>query len=118
MALDSAKRNFELPLICGGSRNPELRRSIAETAAAEIAGLGRKVAGTNAGSIKPETDDLIVIEYKDIRRPSLEVNARINLETAIVGRVLAQLSVGGDKKISRWYASLARAAKSSARIRG
>lgn len=118
VALDSAKRNFELPLLPGASSNPQLRGLIAETAAELIDALGRKVSGTNARRIKPETDDIIVLEYNAAHHQGVLVNARINLETAVVGRVLAALSADSDTVASRWYASVARVATATARLRG
>lgn len=118
VALDSAKRNFELPLLPGASGNPQLRGLIAETTAELIDALGRKVSGTNARRIKPETDDIIVLEYNAAHHQGVLVNARINLETAVVGRVLAALSADSDTVASRWYASVARVATATARLRG
>lgn len=118
VALDSAKRNFELPLIPDGSRNVLLRNLIVETAAEVIKALGRKAAGTNVGRIKPQTDDMIVLEYKATHCKGMVVNARINLETAIVGRVLSQLYAENGREVTRWYAALVRAATSSYRLLG
>lgn len=118
MALDSANRNFELPLVPGRSKNAELRRLIADIAADVVAALGRKVASTNVGRINASTDDLIKLELNASHHQSVVVNARINLETAIVARVLAQLASKHGVDAARWYASLARATNSSGRLRG